>query len=159
MGILGAQQLFDLGKSKVKLTIVFEVVDDPEDSVESRGCLKPVNVWFFFSEKSHELPLKAEDFHKAEHVTFVPSITKQTGLDARKFAWLNTGVDGAYLHVLAEPAPGWTGRYEARQYKLQVSVGRYYNIAVSLQPVADSANAAANQEGKPARARAQGFKL
>ena len=134
--IPGLQQIANYGKSKVKLTLIFEAVDDPEESEEARGYVKPINVWFLFR-KEKDLKLNPEDFHgpKSENVVFVPGITKQTPVDARKFDFVTATGDGAYLYVLAKPASGWESRYEPRQFGFQVHIARTYSVAVSLRPV------------------------
>jgi hypothetical protein len=45
-----------------KLTLIFEVVDDAEDTPETRGIAKPLNVWFCFEKKN--LQPTRDDFHK-----------------------------------------------------------------------------------------------
>lgn len=111
--IPGLQQIVNYGGSKMKLTIIFEVTDDPDDTPESRACTEPLNIWFAFT-NGRNLKLKPEDFHK-ERVVFVPGITKQTTLDARKFSFTSTDADRAYLYVLTEPAVEWHEHHESRQ--------------------------------------------
>lgn len=144
------------GKSKIKFTLIFEVVDDPEESVEARGCVKPLNVWFAFR-KEKDLKLKPADFHGGEHVVFVPGITKQSALDARKFDFASAEGDGSYLYVLAEPAPGWESRYESRQFTFQVHIARTYAVAVSLKPLNSGSSVQTDQSG-PVK-KPKGFSL
>jgi len=129
--IPGMQQVLDYAKSKAKLTLIFEVVDDPEDTLETRGIAKPLNVWFSFEKKN--LTPTRDDFHKGTNVTFVPGLTKQTAREARQFSF-PTLEKGVILYVLAEPATEWESRYEPRIYKIPVDSGRIYNIAVSIEP-------------------------
>src|SRR5215470_8075258 len=49
MEIPGAQQILEWGKKQLSLKILFEVVDDPQDSSQYRDWLKPLNVRFFFN--------------------------------------------------------------------------------------------------------------
>jgi hypothetical protein len=150
MQIPGAQQLLAWGKKQVSLKILFEVVDDPQDSSEFRDCLKPLNVWFLFTKQSVKSQLAPDAFYKAKNVTFVPNITKETPRDVREFGWTTFEIDenGVCLCVLAEPTREWASLYGQRQYELQVFTGRTYNIAVSiplLSSAATSPTANANQ--------------
>ena len=131
VSIPGMQQLFDYTKSKAKLTLILEVVDDPEDTPETRGLTKPINVWFLFEKKS--LNPTPDDFHKGTGITFVPGLTKQTAREARQFSFPTLEKD-IFLYVLAEPAQEWKDRYKPRIYKIPVDSGRIYNIAVSIEP-------------------------
>ena len=131
VSIPGMQQLFDYAKSKAKLALIFEVVDDPEDTPESRGVLKPLNVCFFFAKGNIEP--KPELFKSAKYLTCVPGLTKQTAREARQFAYPTLERD-MFLYVLSEPTAGLEGQYKPRVYKIPVDTGRIYNIAVSLEP-------------------------
>ena len=152
--IPGMQQVLDYSKSKAKLTLILEVVDDPEDTPETRGIAKPLNVWFFF-EKKHLTPTR-DDFHKGTNVTFVPGLTKQTAREARQFSF-PTFEKGVFLYVLAEPSPEWESRYEPRIYKIPVDSGRIYNIAVSIEPKA--AQQAAQQTVSTSANKGKGLNL
>jgi hypothetical protein len=47
----------------VNLTLVFEVVDDPEDDSIYRGYLKPLNIWYLSSQKQLDVSkLSASDY-------------------------------------------------------------------------------------------------
>jgi hypothetical protein len=153
--IPGLQQIANYGKSKIKIVLIFEVVDDPEESVEARGYVKPINVWFAFR-KEKGLKLKPADFYGGENVVFVPGITKLTAVDARKFDFASAEGDGSYLYVLAEPASGWESRYEARQFTFQVHVARTYAVAVSLKPL--NADSAKTDQIEPVK-KPKGFNL
>jgi hypothetical protein len=134
MQIPGGQQLLAWGKKQVTLKILFEVVDDPDDSAQYRDCLKPLNVWFLFNKQAVSSQLAPNAFYKAKNVTFVPNITKQTPRDVREFGWTTFQIDenGVYLYVLAEPTNEWATLYGKRQYELRVFTGRTYNLAVSI---------------------------
>lgn len=142
MNIPGGQQLLTWSAKQVTLKILFELVDDPDDSPEDRERLKPVNVWFTFMEKPVPAPLPPNAFYKAEHVIVVPNITKQTPRDVREFGWttFKVGEKGVYLYVLAEPTKEWAHLYGTRQYEVKVFTGRTYNIAVSIPPLNAGAN-------------------
>ncbi|HXX21788.1 MAG TPA: hypothetical protein VEO19_01410 [Terriglobia bacterium] len=135
------QQIVEWGKKQLTLKIIFEVVDDPQDSSQYREWLKPLNVWFFFNEGPLKSQLAPQAFKKVDHVTFAPNITKQTPRDVREFGWttFKIGKEGAYLYVLAEPTREWGSLYGTRQYELQVFTGRSYSIAVSLPPLTATA--------------------
>lgn len=151
--MLGVQPLLDYAKSKIKLSLVFEVVDDPDDQSDYRTYLKPVDVWFVFSRDSRDIPFDPNDYRSlaAAEVMFYPGLTKQTARDIRQWASLDTAFDQHYLYVLAEPQKEWAHLYGTRQYKLRVGVGRTYNIAVSLPPLMGPS--ASLQEAKEDRQR------
>jgi hypothetical protein len=122
--IPGMQQILDYTKARAKLTLIFEVVDDAEDTPETRGIAKPLNVWFCFEKKN--LQPTRDDFHKGTGITLVPGLTKQTAREARQFAF-PTFEKNVFLYVLAEPTPEWESRYKPRIYKIPVDSGRIYN--------------------------------
>jgi len=134
--IPGIGQTASYLKSKIKLTLVFEVIDDPDESLEARAYTKAVNIYVVFSKQKNETVPEPKEFHseKLKHVTYVPGVTKQTVLDARKIDFVDPDTDGAYMYVLVEPVDEWKGKYEPRVYSFQVKTPRIYNVAVSLKP-------------------------
>src|SRR5438046_6638171 len=107
--MIGIQPFFDYVKSKIKLSIVFEVVDAPEDQSGFRDYLKPIDVWFLFSNRSQSIPADPASFRAApsDKVMFYPGLTKQTPRELRQWATLDTTFDKQYLYVLAEPPKEW----------------------------------------------------
>src|SRR6266571_7689311 len=98
--MIGIQPFFDYIKSKIKLSIVFEVVDAPEDQSDFRNYLKPIDVWFLFSSQSQSIPLHLASFRgaRSDEVMFFPGLTKQTPRELRQWATLDTTFDKHYLY-------------------------------------------------------------
>ena len=120
-----------IGKS-VKLGIVLEVVDDPDDSSGMASQTKPIDVWIFLAKKRYEKDqLSADVMANSPGSECVRNITKSTPIELRTYALTTT--DDGYLHVVAVPTPEWAGKYKERAYEpLAVKTGRIYNFGVSL---------------------------
>src|SRR4029434_8016989 len=129
MDILGpASKMFT---KVINLTIVFEVVDDPEDDSSYRGYLKPLNVWYISSPKRVDVSrLSASDYRGQANA--VLNITKSTPRELRQDSRTAFTVKEGYLYVLAEPTEEWSTLYKPRRYTERViETGFSYNIAVS----------------------------
>lgn len=115
------------GKS-VRLGLLFEVVDDPEDRSEFLRYRKAIDVWFFAGTKRLDnlsLDLIRQDGR------CIRNITQATPPELRKYAF--TSFENGYLHVIAVPTPEWEGIYQPRIYApLAIESGRTYNFAVSV---------------------------
>lgn len=120
-----------IGKT-VKLGVVFEVVDDPEDSSGHFSNTKPIDVWVFISTKRYDKDqYSAKVIAQSPGADCIHNITKATPLELRTYA-LTTTEDG-YLHVAAVPTPEWTAKYKERVYEpIPVKTGHIYNFGVSL---------------------------
>jgi hypothetical protein len=117
------------GKS-VRLGILFEVVDDPEDQSDYFGHIKPVDVWLFAS-KAQLSPEQSSLASIQKSGTCIRNITKVTPAELRTHSI--TAIEDGFLYVHAVPTPEWAGLYAHRQYAVvPVKTGRSYNFAVSL---------------------------
>jgi hypothetical protein len=117
------------GKS-VRLGILFEVVDDPDDQSQYFGHIKPVDVWLFAS-TAQLSPEQSSLASIQKSGTCIRNITKMTPAELRTHSI--TALDDGFLYVYAVPTPEWSGIYTHRQYAVvPVRTGRSYNFAVSL---------------------------
>lgn len=134
------ENILGKGTEAVKITLVFEVVDDPTDKSEFYSYLKPIALRYFFSSDLVSVPLDVKNYYEdrgAHQVIIVPGISKQTPLAIRQWETIDPDYHSKYMYVLAEPTKEWKHLYESRQYKVQVFSGNTYNIPVSL-PVSGS---------------------
>jgi hypothetical protein len=125
-----ASDAFRIFGKAVRLGILFEVVDDPEDQTEYFGHIKPVDVWLFAS-KTELSPGQSTLASIQKDGTCIRNITKTTPAELRTYSI--TAFENGFLYVYAVPTPEWAAIYTHRQYAvIPVRTGRSYNFAVSL---------------------------
>lgn len=125
-----ASDAFKIFAKSIRLGILFEVVDDPEDHSDFFNHLKPIDVWLFASKTALSLENSSLPLIQANGVC-LRNITKATPAELRTYA-ITTFEDG-FLYVWAVPTKEWSSAYSARQYgAMPVKTGRSYNFGVSL---------------------------
>jgi hypothetical protein len=158
MDILGpASKMFT---KAINLTVVFEVVDDPEDNSIYRGYLKPLNIWYISSPNRVDVSkLSASDYRSQANA--VLNITKSTPRELRQDNRTAFTVKEGYLYVLAEPTEEWSTLYRSRGYAERIiETGYSYNIAVSVPPLAgQKAGISQPSPEDPEQSKPKGFNL
>lgn len=125
-----AKDVFRIFGSSVKLGVLFEVVDDPEDDSNYFSHTKPVDVWLLAVEKQLPPEQVTLDFQR-NNGTCITRVTKATPPELRIYEV--TSFTNGFLYVYAVPTPEWAHIYAERRYDvLPVKTGRKYNFAVSL---------------------------
>jgi hypothetical protein len=130
--MFGLKETIDFFGKAVRLGVLFEVVDDPEDKSDFFKYTKAIDVWLFAATER----LSDEQFTLAalrRDGRCVRNITKTTPRELRQYA-ITTFEDG-FLHVIAAPTAEWEQLYVPRVYApIPVESGRSYNFAVSVPP-------------------------
>ena len=123
----------------VRLGVLFEVVDDPEDHSKYFNYAKAIDVWLFAGKEKIASEFLTLDKLQQKGLC-IHNITKSTPVEFRKYA-IHT-FDNGYLHIVATPTAEWEDLYQPRVYNpIAVKSGRIYNFAVSVPPKLPPTNA------------------
>lgn len=130
--MLGAKETISFFGKIVRLGVLFELINDPNEAADTLAYKKAVDVWLWATNKH----LPADQFTLdtlQKQGQCIRSVTMSTPPELRQYS-IATFQSG-YLHVIVTPVAEWSELYDDRKYSpVDVKGGRVQNFAVSLPP-------------------------
>jgi hypothetical protein len=145
--------LFQRIKGMISIGVVFQQIDDANDSLDRINRSKAANVWYLATSKNID-PSKVNPDSIKKHGKHLQVTKDANEAERTRSTYVERGDE--YIYILIEPTTDWSDHYEPHVIKTRVHSGVSQTITVSLKPK----SARGNPSPAPVPSKSEnGFKL